>query len=179
MTHEFVRAKTEYDEDGGFWLCLQVKNPPMARNEVHQLKDGKPYAAEIKRVYNKRSNRANAYFWELCGKLAAMLQMSKTEVYRSYIPEIGENFRMVQTGDEAQKAFITELWNAQGLGWVVEDAGGGWLMCYYGSSTYDTRQMARLINLVSQDCMAQGIQTEPPGSVERWISDWKPEERNI
>ena len=44
---------------------------------------------------------------------------------------------------------------------------------YYGSSTYDTRQMSRLIDLVVQDCKEQGIETMTPFELdalkERWI----------
>ena len=47
MTHEFDRARVIRDEDGN-WLCLHIKNAPMARNECGQLKEGKRYQAVIK-----------------------------------------------------------------------------------------------------------------------------------
>lgn len=176
MTHEFDKAKVTREEDGS-WLCLHIKNAPMARNELMKMQPDKRYTADIKRLYNRRSGRANAYFWELCGKLAAVLNMRSTDIYRGYIRDIGDNSRMIPIANEQQKELITRLWSAQGLGWVVEDAGGGMLICYYGSSTYDTRQMGRLIGLVAQDCQDQGIEVAPPGDILRWVTDHKPEAR--
>ena len=60
MTHEFDCAEVRRDERGA-WLCLRVKNPWMARNEVGQMKY-RIYDAEIKRHYERRSGRANSYF---------------------------------------------------------------------------------------------------------------------
>lgn len=177
MTHEFDRAEVRRD-DGGNWLCLHVKNAPMARNECGQMKKG-VYQAEIKRKTEKRSRKANAYFWTLCSKLASVLSIPKTDIYRSYVTDIGENYRCVPYANEEQRQVIWSLWEAQGLGWVVEDGGHNMLYCYYGSSTYDTRQMGRLIDLIVQDCKDQDIETAPPGDILRWVADWKPEERTV
>ena len=92
---------------------------------------------------------------------------------------MGDNFRVVTFSNEQQKELIADLWRAQGLGWVVQEAGSGMLLCAYGSSTYDTRQMGRLIDLIVQDCREQGIETAPPGDILRWINDWKPEARAV
>lgn len=178
MTHEFDRAEVRRDDNGN-WLCLHVKNAPMARNECGQMKPEKLYQAEIKPKREHRSSKANAYFWTLCGKLASVVGIPKTDVYRGYVKDIGDNFRIVPVANEQQRELITRLWSAQGLGWVVEDAGQDMLCCYYGSSTYDTRQMGRLIDLVVQDCKDQDIETAPPGYILRWVADWKPEARTV
>ena len=178
MTHEFDRARVVHDE-GGSWLCLHVKNAPMARVECEQMKKGKLYCAEVKRKYDKRSGRANAYLWQMLGKLAAVLGMKRDEVYRSYIPEVGDNYRLVPYANEQQRDLIANLWEKQGLGWVTQDCNGGLLMCYYGSSTYNTVQMGRLIDMIVQDCKEQGIETEPESTVLGWLAKWKPEERGV
>lgn len=161
MTHEFDRAEVRRTEDGTF-LCLRIKNAPMARKECAMMKDGKTYVADIKERHCKRSKQANSLFWSLCGKLAAVTLVPKNEIYRSYIKEIGDNYRIVPVANDEQRELIASLWEAQGIGWVTEDFDADYLICYYGSSTYTSDQMARLINLVIQDCQAQDIPTEPP-----------------
>lgn len=94
MTHEFDRAQVVHN-DLGNWLCLHIKNAPMARVECEQMKEGKTYTAEVKKKYDKRSGRANAYAWTCMSKLAAKLGIKREEVYRQYIPEIGDNYRLV------------------------------------------------------------------------------------
>ncbi|WNX85224.1 hypothetical protein RWV98_02815 [Agathobaculum sp. NTUH-O15-33] len=177
MTHLFDKAKMQRDEDGKNWLCLRVKNAPMARNETGHLKPDKIYSAEIKLHRERRSGRANAYAWELMGKLAAVTGIAREEIYREYIPDVGDNFRAEYCPDEKLRDLVCSLWRQRGLGWVTENAGGGWLLCYYGSSTYDSDQMARLINLIVQDCQEQGIETATPEQQSRWLGDWKPQER--
>lgn len=178
MTHKFDVAKVIRDHTGKSWLCLRVQNAPMARNECIHLKSGL-YDAEIKKHFDKRSKKANRYFWMLCGKIAAVTLVPKNEIYRSYIKEIGDNYKFVPVANNEQRKLISSLWESQGIGWVTEDFDADYLICYYGSSTYTTEQMARLINLVVQDCQSQDIPTEPPGSIDEWISDWKPDERTV
>lgn len=178
MTHDFDAAKVIHN-DLGNWLCLRIKNAPMARAEVDQMQASRRYCAEIKRKYDKRSGRANAYAWSLMSKLAAKLGIKREEVYCQYIPEIGENYRLVPYVNGQQRDFIADLWSKQGLGWVTQDCNGGYLLCYYGSSTYNTLQMGRLINLIVQDCKDQGIETEPESTVIGWLAKWKPEERGV
>ena len=69
MTHEFDRAQVVHN-DLGNWLCLHIKNAPMARVECEQLKEGKTYTAEVKKKYDKRSLDANAMYWKRCGELS-------------------------------------------------------------------------------------------------------------
>ena len=51
------------------------------------------------------------------------------------------------------------------------------VICYYGSSTYDTKQMARLIDLVVEDCKQQGIETLTPEELERMALEWRQDEK--
>lgn len=127
---------------------------------------------EIKKHREKRSLDANAYFWTLCGKLAACLRLPKDEVYRNLIKEIGDNFEITPIRNDAVDKWI-ENWNERGVGWVCENLGPSKLpgytniINYFGSSTYDTRQMSALIDAVVFECKAQGIETLSPEELER------------
>ena len=46
------------------------------------------------------------------------------------------------------------------------------VILYYGSSTYDTAQMARLIDLIVQDCKAQHIETADPEDIKSLLQMW-------
>lgn len=43
---------------------------------------------------------------------------------------------------------------------------------WYGSSTYDTEQMSRLIDAVVEDCKAVGIETMTPAELDALVSRW-------
>ena len=48
------------------------------------------------------------------------------------------------------------------------------VILYYGSSSYDTEQMSSLIDLLVDDCKAQGIETATPDELARYKEEWKP-----
>ena len=144
------------------------------------LKQDKLYDIEIKEHREKRSLDANAYFWVLCGQIAAAVGRSNTDVYRGYVKEIGDNFDVLCVQEKAVNKFC-EIWQGRGLGWVTDTTPskiGGCVnvIAYYGSSTYDTAQMSRLIDMAVQDCIALEIETKTPDEIARLVSLWESQE---
>lgn len=130
----------------------------------------------VKRFRNKRSNEANAYAWALIDKIAHKKRLTKTEVYRNAIREIGGVSEMFSIKKNSLKRF-EDTWTRNGLGWQVEDIGSqipGWtnIIAYYGSSTYDSAQMAALIDSLVQDCQALGIETKSQEEIESLMKEY-------
>lgn len=181
MHLEFQEAKTLTGQDG-FWLCL--KAPLNEINQVIQkIKPEKRYSAQIKEVKRKRSLDANAYLWVLIGKLSAALKLPPQEVYRDCIHDIGGNYTVLPIRNDAVDEWCNTIWPGKGLGWITDNLGPSKIpgytniVCYYGSSVYDTKTMARLIDLVVEECKAQNIETLPPDELERMESLWKAAEQ--
>lgn len=160
-------------DSAGDWLCIQTKD---ARRTLDSLKPGKVYDVEIKEHREKRSLDSNAYAWLLIDRLAEKLRIPKTEIYRRYIREIGGNNETVcVTAEAADK--LRSGWEHNGLGWQTDTMSSKLPGCvrvvlYYGSSTYDTAQMSRLIDLIVQDCREQGIETLPPDKLAGMMEEW-------
>lgn len=156
---------------------LNEKNK--AVNVYEELKDCEKLTVEIKPYREERSLDANAYFWVLAGKLAEKLNSTKEEVYKNYIKDIGGNYGIFCAEDKAVDK-LCENWEKRGLGWQTDVfpsklKGCTNVILYYGSSTYDTKQMSRLIDFVVADCKEQGIETKTPEELERLKSLWKGE----
>lgn len=164
--------------DGELWLCLRVKDIRKAR-EITDLINSEPheYTAEVKKHYERRSKDANAYAWALIGKLAEKLNLSDIETYKEYIRKCGVH-RQIEINAEAYKTFET-VWGEHGLGWVCEKVdyskNEGFIICnaYYGTSTYNAKQMSRFINMIVFDCKVQGIDTATPEELARMVEEWK------
>ena len=112
----------------------------------------------------------------LCDQLAEKTRIPKEDIYRSLVREIGGNCETVGVLDKAADK-LRRGWEHNGLGWVTEIlpskiAGCVNVVLYYGSSTYDSAQMARLIDLVVQECQAQGIETKTPEELALLKEDW-------
>lgn len=173
MTHKFDRAEVRRDDNGN-WLCLHIKNAPMARNECDNLKDGKTYQAVIKP--DTRSLDANAFYWALNGRLAAVLNISPEELYRQHIREFG-NYDIVYIETKAVRGFA-ERWCGNHTGRMIDTRkskipGCTTVLAYYGSSDFDTAQMSRLIDNCIQDCEAVGVETASPAEIARMKEEWR------
>lgn len=133
---------------------------------VQSLESGKTYTVEIKEKKEKRSREANAFCWMLLDRLAEKLHKPKEEIYRELIKNIGGNSDTVCVQNRAVNNLING-WRRNGIGWVCDTfdskiKGCTNVILYYGSSTYDTAQMHRLIELVVQECQQQNIETLTP-----------------
>ena len=116
---------------------------------------------ELSKWYKKRSLDANAYAWVLLGKLQDALNIPKEEIYRSMIKDVGD-YEVIPIKNEAVDKF-QRAWRKNGLGWITDTTkskleGYTNVIAYYGSSSYDTKAMARLIDLITQECIEQKIQ---------------------
>lgn len=161
----------------GSWLKLKTELTGQAQAVAGGMETGKKYTVTIKEWRRKRSLDASAYLWTLVNKLAVKVGAPPKELYRHYIPDVGENSDIVCVRDEAVQKF-RDAWEGNGIGWCTDIlpskiSGCTNVVCYYGSSTYDTKQMARLIELVVADCKAQGIETLTPEELERMTLGWR------
>lgn len=135
------------------------------------------YVMTIDKARKKRSLDANAYFWVLADKLATAQGLpGTTEIYHKYIKDIGGNREIVCVKEEAADKLCSG-WERNGLGWLTETFpskldGCVNVILYYGSSTYDTAQMSRLIELIIQDCKALDIETATPAELALLLERW-------
>lgn len=162
----------------GFWLNFQVKNRDEAQRIVAEIKESdKPYELTVEKKKGKRSLDANAYFWVLCDKLAEKTRIPKIEIYRDAIRNIGGNNSVICVRNfEVDK--LRAAWERNGIGWQTDTMpskteGCTTVILYYGSSEYNTEQMARLIDNIVQDCKEQGIETMTPAELTLLKEAWK------
>ena len=156
--------------DGGYLLTVQTADRAV-EGLWAELKDA-DVSVDLKRHRKKRSLDANAYAWVLIDRLASVLGRSKAEIYREAIRGIGGVSDIVIVSDKAADSLV-KGWEHNGLGWFAEtmpsrQRGCTTVVLYYGSSVYDTAQMAALIDHLCQDCRAVGIDPTPPYQVAGW-----------
>ena len=159
--------------DGGYLLTIATReNIGPLFDELHET----DVDVTVKKHREKRSLDANAYFWVLVDRLAEKTQIPKTDIYRRYIREIGGNHEMVCVIDSAVEK-LRNGWEHNGLGWQTDTMPSRVLGCtnvilYYGSSTYNTRQMSHLIDMAVQDCQEQNIETLSPEKLAGMMEEW-------
>ena len=118
----------------------------------------------------------------VCTELARVLRTSKEEVYKQAIRSIGAA-TPTQILEAAVERYI-QIWTGQGLGWVVENQGRckdrpGYVMlaCYHGSSVYNTKEMACLIDYLIEAAKDQGIDVMSEADKSLLLKEWGHEKK--
>ena len=170
------QLKINCDLEDNMTICLSVDKSCVrdAKEGYDSLKD-RELTCELKKYRPARSLDANAYLWVLCSKIAEKLGITKEEVYRREIKEVGV-YDVVEVTHIAYQRLCVR-WSEHGTGWFCEcldETRDGKLTvaAYYGSSTYDTLEMKRLIDNVIEEAKAQGIQTETPSEIALMMARW-------
>lgn len=126
---------------------------------------------EIKEHKEKRSLNANAYLWVLVGKIADRLRTSKDEVYLTCLKLYGQSEVVSVLSDIDVRGYF-KYFEEIGKGHV-----NGREFTHYkvfkGSSEYDSREMAVLIDGVISEAKELDIETLPPHEIERMKQRWK------
>lgn len=147
-------------------------------NSIENLKDDK-LTIDIKKWRKKRSLDANSYCWVLCDKIAKELSkeniVTKEEVYKDAILQIG-SFEPFIVQERTFDKF-KRIWERQGLGFLVQEVSRKdkcvKVHCYYGSSTYDSKEMSLLINLIVDLAKSLNIKTKPQAELDSLLRSWK------
>ena len=162
----------------GGWLMFKPEREDLGKAmSIVRKHKNKLYDLEVKEHRKKRSLDANAYCWVLINKLADVMRIPPTEVYRQAIQDISGNSEVIPIKDEAVEQF-KQAWTHNGIGWLVKDMGKskiqGYrnLMVYYGSSVYTSSQMSVLIDHLVQDCKALDIETLSPEKLSLLMEEW-------
>lgn len=168
-----------------FGKLLQIPLPEnvltSAETLLQAINDGKEVTVEVKVKRRHRSLTANAYAWLLCQKLAEELSkngiITKEDVYREAIRKCSIKPFIMPIRDDAVERW-KNVWADKGVGWVTEDYGkaktpGYTLIASYpGSSTFDTAEMARLIDFLVDECKQLNIPTRPQNEIDELVKEW-------
>lgn len=157
----------------GTGIVLNIGIPIAYGKDVERLVGGfrantewelKPYKA-------KRSLSANNYAWLLLDKLAEKLHSTKEEIYRIAVANVGVFTEIKVSDAEAAKRF-KRIWQHNGVGWLTRTINETTIQAYYGSSTYNTQEMARLIDFLQEECVQQNIEVRPQWEVDALLKEW-------
>lgn len=143
--------------------------------ELGTIDESAEYDIKIEKIRKKRSLDANKYMWQLIDKIADRTNETRADVYRHAIRENGV-FDDVAVQDRAAST-LRKKWETKGLGWFSDEfdstlPGCKKIRLYYGSSSYDSKEMSRLIDAVVQDAEDLRIETKTPEEIAELKEMW-------
>ena len=172
------QMRVAFNLEGYPEITFTLKSHPQAEidqlNEV--LSNGKDLSIEVKQYRKKRSLDANAYLWVLITQIADILRASKEEVYIDMLKRYGQREEKllsvvadaIDMVYRATNNHCCEIGESELNGKLFKH-----LAILIGSSQYDTKQMAILIDGIVSECKELGIETIPSQELERLKNEWK------
>lgn len=164
ISNDFVSGET--------LITFSVNENTTVLPEYEKLKNCKKLRIKAVQYREKRSLDANAYLWVLLQKLAEVLRTDKWSVYLQMLKRYGQ-FTYIVVKPGAVEAVKKQWRECEEIGEIdVNGTKAVQMLCYYGSSTYDTKEMSVLIDGVVSECKELGIETLPPAELQRIKEQW-------
>ena len=153
--------------NGDYQVILNA--PRNVLEELASLKDNE-LQVDIDIFRNKRSLNANAYCWKLITEIADKTHTDKWSVYKQLLVRYSNSFEYLIVKPQAIKS-LEKVFR------VIKNVGEGQIQgCkaiqiqgYYGSSTFNTKEMSVFIDGIVSEAKELGIETETKEEIERLL----------
>lgn len=163
-------------------ILISTDNLTIMEELEKQRNSQKDMSIEIKRIYNRRSLDANAYFHFLVNEIARKLNASNEEIkikmnLRYGTVERDNNHQCVGVKIPANVDIKKFYKYAKWFGDCIE--GGikfNKYLFYKQTHTLNTKEMSDLIEGVVQECIDMGIPVKTEKEIKDMVDNWKPKE---
>lgn len=164
------------DFEGNLLITFKVDSEDTLIEKLQKAKD-EQLVIDVKKFRKGRSLDANAYFWQLCDKMAKVLGSDKDTIYLmmlqgagkfvdvGIVPDAYELLERTYRLCEKLYEYQQEQETAYGSVYVEMVM----VRCYIGSHTYNTQEFAHLINYTVQQAKDLGIETLTPDELIRMM----------
>ncbi len=145
-------------------------------DELLKIKDCEKLAVKAVKYRNKRSIDANAYAWVLMQKIAESIHSDKWSVYLNLLQKYSRSFTHVIVKSNAVDVMKELYRTCIDLGEVnINGQSGHQLQVYFGSSTFDSKEMSVFIDGIISECEELGIDTKTPDEIKHMCMLWQAE----
>ena len=144
-------------------------------NEVQQIRD-KDLSVEAKQYRDHRSGKANRMLWACLGEIAAALHADKWDLYLQALRNYGQ-YTLIEMEPAAFTKFKQLYRECEDVGSrTVNGHEMRQVLCYYGSSTYNSQEFARLLDGVIEDMKQAGLPIPTSEEMRRALEELEHEE---
>ena len=151
-------------------VTLAMNEDYSAKKMIDDLKSHEKLDLKIDKHREKRSLNANAYAWQLIGKIGNATRESKEEVYFNMLKDYGQS-DLVSVLEHIPVEHYFKYYDEAG-----ESTLNGKLFKHYrvykGSSEFDTREMSIFIDGIVSEAKNLGIETMTPNEIAKMKDLW-------
>lgn len=127
---------------------------------------------EISEHREKRSRNANALLWACLGDIAREIGSDKWDVYLQMLKRYG-TYTYICVKPKAVEAVKKQWRESEEIGKVmINGEEAVQMLCYYGSSTYNTKEFSALLTGVISEMQEMGLMTPSDHELEKALEQW-------
>lgn len=132
--------------------------------------DGKLLDISMVEHKNRRSLDANALMWACIGDIAHAIQRDPEEIYLDMLKKYGQYAYVV-----VPRVAIGQMMRSWRFCEVIEDIDETRvkMLCFFGSSTYTTKEMYQLIEGILMDMSDMGLQRPASSDIKRALEEYE------
>ena len=146
-------------------------NEKSALNEIETIQNCEKLNIEAKKWRKKRSLDANALLWACIGEIAAHLHTDKWNVYLMMLKRYGK-FTYICVKPNVVDAVKQQWRECEVIGNVtINGQEAVQMICYFGSSTLNTKEFSVLLDGVISEMDEMGIQRPPSDQMQRALEE--------
>lgn len=174
FTGELVQITKDFAT--GKWQAIFTVNEPNAVNGLDKLKNTL-LTVKAAKFRKKRSLDANAMMWACLKEIADVINADKWDIYLRMLKRYGK-FTYVVVKENAVEAMKKQWRECEVVGdYEVNGQKAVQMLCYFGSSTYDTKEFSKLLNGIVSEMQEMGIQPPPSKEMQRTLENWEKERK--
>ena len=148
-------------------------NEESALPEIEKIQNLEKLSIEAKQYRAKRSLDANALLWACLSEIAVALRTDKWDVYLTMLKRYGK-YTYICVKPNIVDAVKAQWRECEEIGSIdINGQEAVQLLCYFGSSTYDTKEMSVLIDGVISEMKEMGLQTPESKEVRRIMEEYE------
>jgi hypothetical protein len=149
-----------------------LMNEALPTDEVNSLM-GEKLNIEAKKWRKPRSTDANALLWHCLGEIASVLRADKWDIYLEMLKRYGK-YTYICIKPNMVDAMKLQWRECEVVGEIdINGTKAIQMLCYFGSSTLDTKEFSVLLDGVISEMKEMGLQTPTSQDMKRVLEQWE------
>lgn len=140
--------------------------------DVADLMECESLDIKVVKHRKKRSLDANALLWACLGDIASALRADKWDIYLKMLKRYGK-YTYICVKPKVVEAVKAQWRECEEIGKInINGAEAVQLLCYFGSSTYDTKEFSALLDGVISEMKEIGLAPPPSKHIKEALEQW-------
>lgn len=161
-------------QSGQFHITFAI-NEASAITEIDKIKNVEKLSIEAKKHREKRSLDANGMLWACIGDIAKSMTppADKWDVYLDMLNHYGK-YTYICVKPNVVEAMKAQWRECEVIGEVdINGQKAVQMLCYFGSSTYNTKEFSVLLDGVISEMKNMGLQPPPSKEMRMVLEEWE------